>query len=76
LAGAAVINPLNPRLAPDELVYVLEDSGTRVIFVDADFAAIAGFKAPRGWTFQTEALPLSAAAKVLNREPREPLTAR
>lgn len=38
LAGAALINPLNTRLAPDELVYILEDSGTEVIFVDATYA--------------------------------------
>jgi long-chain acyl-CoA synthetase len=40
LAGAAVINPLNQRLSPDELVYILEDSSSEVIFVDADFAPV------------------------------------
>ena len=45
LAGAAVLNPLNPRLAPDELVYVLDDSGTEVVFADATFApVIAGIR--------------------------------
>ena len=32
---------------------------------------IAGFKVPKTWTFQSEPLPLSAAAKVLKRELRE-----
>ena len=40
LAGAAVLNPLNTRLAPDELVYILNDSDTEVLFVDATFATI------------------------------------
>jgi long-chain acyl-CoA synthetase len=45
LAGAAVINPLNTRLAPDELVYILDDSATEVIFVDATYAPmIAGLR--------------------------------
>lgn len=35
LAGAAVLNPLNSRLAPDELVYILNDSGTEVVFGSA-----------------------------------------
>ena len=38
LAGGAVLNPLNTRLAPDELVYILEDSSTEVVMVDAAFA--------------------------------------
>ena len=37
--GAGVINPLNLRLAPAELEYILRDSGTKVCFVDALFAA-------------------------------------
>ena len=40
LAGAAVLNPLNTRLAPDELVYILNDSDTEVLLVDATFATI------------------------------------
>ncbi len=35
--GAAVINPLNLRLAGKELDYILRDSGTEVIFVDGFF---------------------------------------
>ena len=38
LLGAAVINPLNIRFSPDELAFVLADSGTRVCFVDRSFA--------------------------------------
>lgn len=38
LLGAAVINPLNIRFSPDELAFVLADSGTRVCFVDGNFA--------------------------------------
>ena len=40
--GAGVINPLNLRLAPTELTYILQDSGTKVIFVDAFFAPLIG----------------------------------
>ncbi len=38
--GAGVINPLNLRLAPKELEYILGDSGTKVCFADAFFAPI------------------------------------
>lgn len=38
--GAGIINPLNLRLAPAELAYIIEDSGTEVIFVDATFAPL------------------------------------
>ncbi len=37
--GAAVINPLNLRLAGRELDYIVRDSGTEVIFVDGFFGA-------------------------------------
>ncbi|MEO5900252.1 MAG: AMP-binding protein [Ilumatobacteraceae bacterium] len=36
--GAAIINPLNLRLAGKELQHILADSGTTVVFVDAVFA--------------------------------------
>ena len=36
--GAGVINPLNLRLAGKELDYIVRDSGTEVVFVDAMFA--------------------------------------
>jgi long-chain acyl-CoA synthetase len=38
--GAGVINPLNLRLAPKELAYIIEDSGTEVVFVDSTFAPL------------------------------------
>jgi long-chain acyl-CoA synthetase len=38
--GAGVINPLNLRLAPPELAYILRDSGTEVVFTDAIFAPL------------------------------------
>jgi len=38
--GAGVINPLNLRLAPKELEFILQDSGTEVIFADAFFAPL------------------------------------
>ena len=40
LLGTALINPLNLRFAPRELVHVLSDSATRVVFVDAAFAPL------------------------------------
>jgi long-chain acyl-CoA synthetase len=36
--GAGVINPLNLRLAGPELDYIIRNSGTEVLFVDAFFA--------------------------------------
>ncbi len=38
--GAGVINPLNLRLAPKEVAYILADSGTKVCFVDSFFAGV------------------------------------
>lgn len=36
--GAGIINPLNLRLAGEELDYIVRDSGTEVVFVDTFFA--------------------------------------
>ena len=36
--GAGIVNPLNLRLAGQELQYILADSGTEVVFVDTLFA--------------------------------------
>src|SRR6476661_2515883 len=36
--GAGIANPLNLRLAGRELQFILADSGTKVVFVDAAFA--------------------------------------
>lgn len=38
-AGAAV-NPVNTRLAPPEIAYTLNDSGSKVLFVDETFAPL------------------------------------
>lgn len=38
--GAGVINPLNLRLAGQELDYIVRDSGTEVVFVDQYFAQV------------------------------------
>lgn len=38
--GGTMINPLNLRLAPNELEYILKDSGTEVVFVDPPFAHV------------------------------------
>jgi long-chain acyl-CoA synthetase len=38
--GAGVMNPLNLRLAAPELAYILQDSGTRVVFTDALFGGM------------------------------------
>ncbi|MEL7209449.1 MAG: AMP-binding protein, partial [Actinomycetota bacterium] len=38
--GAGIINPLNLRLAGKELDYIIRDSGSEVIFVDAFFAPV------------------------------------
>ena len=39
LLGAGIINPLNLRLAGKELDYIVRNSGTEVVFVDAMFAS-------------------------------------
>ncbi len=47
--GAGVINPLNLRLAPKELEFILQDSGTKVCFVDRFFAGVVdGVRAEAG----------------------------
>ena len=38
--GAGVINPLNLRLAPRELAYILQDSASEVVFADVSFAPL------------------------------------
>ncbi len=40
LLGAGVVNPLNLRFAPRELIHVLSDSACRVVFVDPVFAPV------------------------------------
>jgi len=38
--GAGVVNPLNLRLAPKELEFILQNSGTKVCFTDQFFAPV------------------------------------
>jgi acyl-CoA synthetase (AMP-forming)/AMP-acid ligase II len=38
--GRGIINPLNLRLAPKELEFILKDSDCRIVFVDAPFAHV------------------------------------
>jgi long-chain acyl-CoA synthetase len=38
--GAGVMNPLNLRLAPKELAYILQNSGTKVVFTDFLFGGV------------------------------------
>jgi long-chain acyl-CoA synthetase len=38
--GSGIVNPLNLRLAPKELEFILQDSGTTVCFVDQFFAPL------------------------------------
>lgn len=40
MLGGGVTNPLNLRFAPRELVHVLRDSGTTVVFADGFFAGL------------------------------------
>ena len=40
LLGAFVVNPLNLRFSPEELIYVLKDAESTVCFVDSTFAPL------------------------------------
>jgi fatty-acyl-CoA synthase len=40
LEAGAVLNPVNIRLAPNEIAYILEHAGSRVVFYHADFAPL------------------------------------
>jgi fatty-acyl-CoA synthase len=45
LEAGAVLLPLNIRLAPDELAYILNDSGASILFLEKQFAGIVqGFR--------------------------------
>ena len=41
LEAGAVLLPLNIRLSPDELAYILNDSGARLLFVEKDLLPLA-----------------------------------
>ncbi len=40
LEAGAVLNPVNIRLAPNEIAYILEHAQSRVVFFNADFAPL------------------------------------
>jgi acyl-CoA synthetase (AMP-forming)/AMP-acid ligase II len=40
LSGGGVINPLNSRAHPDDICFMLEDSGAEVVFADAEYAPV------------------------------------
>jgi fatty-acyl-CoA synthase len=42
LEADAVLLPLNIRLAPDELTYILNDAGTKVLFLQQEFLKLVG----------------------------------
>ena len=39
-AAGGITVPLNTRLAPPEIAYILEDSGATMLFIDAAFAPV------------------------------------
>ena len=41
LEAGAVLLPLNIRLAPDELAYILKDAGAEILFVESEFVPLA-----------------------------------
>jgi fatty-acyl-CoA synthase len=43
----AVLLPLNLRLSPDELMFILNDAGAVLLFYDADFAPLVEVLRPR-----------------------------
>ncbi len=43
----AVLHPLNPRLFPDELAWISDHAGDRLLFVDEDLAPLAQQLAPQ-----------------------------
>ena len=45
--AGAVLNPVNIRLAPHEIAYILEHAGSRVVFFHRDFAPLVEQIAPR-----------------------------
>jgi long-subunit acyl-CoA synthetase (AMP-forming) len=41
IAARAIITPINTRLKPQEVTYILEHSGSRLILVDYEYAHLA-----------------------------------
>src|ERR1700721_2385278 len=40
LEAGAVLLPLNIRLAPDELAYILNDAGAKILFLEKEFVSV------------------------------------
>lgn len=46
IEAGAVLNPINIRLTPEEIAYILDHAGSKVVFFDADFAPLVERIAP------------------------------
>ena len=53
LEAGAVLLPLNIRLAPSELAYILNDAGAKVLFLEKEFAEVVNSFRQRVSTVQT-----------------------
>src|SRR5580700_9828312 len=40
LEAGAILLPLNIRLAPDELAYILNDAGAKILFLEKEFVSV------------------------------------
>jgi len=85
--GGGIINPLNLRLSPKELNYIIRDSGAEIVFVDKHFAPLLAFALSESDSFPIRKSiligesgdpadfhyedMLEAATPVLPREPEE-----
>jgi fatty-acyl-CoA synthase len=47
IEGGAVLNPINIRLAPHEIAYILDHAASKVVFYHRDFAPLVEDLAPR-----------------------------
>ncbi len=77
LEAGAVLNPVNIRLAPHEIAYILEHAGSRVVFFHADFAPLdpptphthaddGHVRADRLWPVDAPADPAAAHGRCRN----------
>lgn len=68
IEAGAILLPLNIRLAPSELAYILRDSGAKILFVESAFLKmVESFRAQ---------IPDVKSIHVLDAEPTEPWLAR
>src|ERR1700677_2040227 len=68
IEAGAILLPLNIRLAPSELAYILNDSGAKLLFVESTFLKMAE-------SFRAQ-IPGVKSIHVLDGEPAEPWLAR